>query len=347
MIRLLPALSLIIVPFGFAVPARAASFDCTKATTPFERAICDDEGLSKADERLARSYSFALAGLSDAASAKVKASQQAWLSYAQRACTNENEPISSGEYDERMVWCLSDLYQTRASGLELSRFYRGERLYPVGEFASYPDSYRLEEPDFRWPVGHHDMTVVQLDSSAAFADKLNAALLAEGKARATAVGDDPDGGDGDAGGEDASVVIDLQDGFWEDRVSFTVDISWYPHGAAHGSHSTSYLHYLISEERFARADDLFDGEAWKTELAKLVAVALEQQIGPLLFPDSDEASGLEDIVSDVGRWDFSNYLGLSIQFQPYEVTPYAYGTPTVFVLWDSLEPFMKEGALLR
>lgn len=343
MIRLLSALCLLILPASIG-PAQGASFDCGKASTPFEEAICGDEGLSKADERLARSYSFALAGLSESASTRLKRSQQDWLRHAQRACTAENEPLLTGSYDERMIWCLSNLYTARAGALEMSRFYRGERLYTVGQYASYLDSYRLEEPDFRWPVGHHELTVVQLDSTEPYAEKLNAALWAEGEARSSTRDED---GEGDAGGDDTSVVIDLQGGYWDGRMSFTVESSWYPHGAAHGGHTTSYLHYLVEEERFAQADDLFEGKKWKGELAKLTATALEEQLGPILFPESDDASTLEDIVSDVSRWDFSNYLGLTIQFQPYEVTAYAYGTPTIFLLWDDLEPLVKEGSRLR
>lgn len=347
MFRLLPALSLLVFPLFSGVTVHAASFDCGKAATPFEQAICGDEGLSKADERMARSYSFALAGLSDEASELVKRSQQSWLRHAQRACTDENEPLQAGSYDERMTWCLSDLYGARADALEISRFYRGERLYTIGEYASALDSYRIEEPDFRWPVGRHELTIVQLDSDAPYAEKLNAALRAEGEERSSTSGELGEDGEDDAGGEDTSVVIDVQGGFWDSRVSFTVESSWYPHGAAHGGHTTSFLHYLVDEERFAQADDLFEGKKWQSELAKLTATAMSQQLGPILFPDSGDASGLEDIVSDVTRWDFSNYLGLTIQFQPYEVTAYAYGTPTVFLLWDSLEPLIKEGSPLR
>src|SRR5687768_13630260 len=48
-------------------PTLAASFDCTKASTPFENAICENEDLSEADKRLARTYATASGGLSELA----------------------------------------------------------------------------------------------------------------------------------------------------------------------------------------------------------------------------------------------------------------------------------------
>ena len=65
--------------------AQAASFPCAKASTPTEKAICADEGLSKLDERVAAAYREALALLSgsspeeDRAQVALKADQRGWL----------------------------------------------------------------------------------------------------------------------------------------------------------------------------------------------------------------------------------------------------------------------------
>jgi uncharacterized protein len=44
-----------------AIPAQAASFDCTKASTEIEKTICADPTLSQADERLTEVFASALA----------------------------------------------------------------------------------------------------------------------------------------------------------------------------------------------------------------------------------------------------------------------------------------------
>ncbi|KAA0687829.1 lysozyme inhibitor LprI family protein [Azospirillum brasilense] len=67
------------------IAATAASFPCSKATTPTEKAICADPALSALDEKLAATYRAALERLSGAspeegaAGAAVKADQRAWL----------------------------------------------------------------------------------------------------------------------------------------------------------------------------------------------------------------------------------------------------------------------------
>lgn len=65
--------------------AQAASFPCAKASTPTEKAICADHGLSKLDERVAAAYRDALALLSGSspeegrAQVALKADQRGWL----------------------------------------------------------------------------------------------------------------------------------------------------------------------------------------------------------------------------------------------------------------------------
>jgi uncharacterized protein YecT (DUF1311 family) len=70
-----------------AAPASAASFDCAKAATPVERAICADPALSRLDVDIATTYSAAGAGLDDAMRARLQRSQREWLSH--REATRE------------------------------------------------------------------------------------------------------------------------------------------------------------------------------------------------------------------------------------------------------------------
>ena len=112
------------------MPALAASFDCAKAVTPFEHAICGDADLSAADERLAKTYATAIGGLSEHASEEMRVTQRAWLDYAQRACTRDAEPMATGDYDDSGISCLTGLFDSRSLVLETSRMMDGERFYP-------------------------------------------------------------------------------------------------------------------------------------------------------------------------------------------------------------------------
>jgi uncharacterized protein len=127
-------IALTIIALLLLLPAaQAASFDCAKAGTSFEKAICADEGLSSQDEILAQAYATALGGLSTNAANEVKAGQKGWLSYAQRACSDEAEPIT-GAYDEEQTQCLATTFRNRIRALEASRMQGGYRFYPIDRY---------------------------------------------------------------------------------------------------------------------------------------------------------------------------------------------------------------------
>ncbi|HHY50561.1 MAG TPA: hypothetical protein GYA10_12520, partial [Alphaproteobacteria bacterium] len=73
LVRLAAVLAVFILASGFA---SAASFDCGRAGTPFERAVCSAPELSDKDEVLATAYATALGGLSKQAAAVLKAGQR-------------------------------------------------------------------------------------------------------------------------------------------------------------------------------------------------------------------------------------------------------------------------------
>jgi uncharacterized protein len=73
------AMCLVLVP-----SARAASFDCAKASSFVEKAICSDKQLSGMDDQLARLYKTARGAASNAA---LEAEQKAWLS-SRDQCTD-------------------------------------------------------------------------------------------------------------------------------------------------------------------------------------------------------------------------------------------------------------------
>ena len=68
--------------------AQAASFDCAKAKSNIEKAICADDDLANLDEYLGRYYGAALEAVKDAA-ACVKADQRDWVKHVRDACGPE------------------------------------------------------------------------------------------------------------------------------------------------------------------------------------------------------------------------------------------------------------------
>jgi uncharacterized protein len=333
MIRIVSLSALVLAGFVLdSPPAFAASFDCSAASTPFEHAICDNEELSQEDDRLARTYATAVGGLSESAASGLRADQRAWLSYAQRACTEDAEPLETGRYDEDGVSCLVEVFQGRSTILEASRMIAGLRFFPSSRYGALPD--REAEPGSFWAVARHETTVIQIDGDEGFAHAFNDLVRLEGEAENGEA--EPDAS------SNSTYSIVVEEVTRNGRITLLADMYWYGHGAAHGNYGSSYLHYLPEQGRFMQASDLFDGKNWQERLVELAMEALRAEHGDNLMLDGPDY--IAEPIVDPRRWDLSDDYGLKIQFQPYEVAAYAYGAPTATVRWSDLEDLLSAEA---
>ena len=325
-----------------AVPASAASFDCSKASTPFERAICENPDLSRADETLAKSFATAIGGLTTPATDALRANQRSWLDFAQRACTDDAQPLTTGSYDEEGVACLRTLFENRGKVLEGSRMLGGKRFYPTSNYAVLPDPEAASDPESFWKVATHELALPLLDSDYPLAEGFNAFVVAQAN-QLTPLRALADEGEAEAleTSSDSDVAITVQE-VTPSRISLDVSTFWYGHGAAHGNWATTYLHYYVPESRALEASDLFTGEGWQGKLLDLVWQQLQQEHGENLQLEGPQ--DLAEVVIDPSRWSFENDRGLTVQFEPYEVAAYAYGAPTVTIGWDKLEDLLGPNA---
>lgn len=101
----LASIALFGLGLALAGPASAASFDCAKAGTATEKAICKDPGLSKLDEQVAAAFKSAQ-GLWPAGNWSV------YLRTEQRGWLKDRDAICKGD-----VACLKQDYQRRLSFL--------------------------------------------------------------------------------------------------------------------------------------------------------------------------------------------------------------------------------------
>lgn len=101
----------------FPISSYAASFECSKASTSVEKAICADAELSKLDDRLAVSYKKALAAQPD--SAELKTHQRNWLKNVRNQCQD--------------VACLKEAYLGRLAGLEAFAEYSAGVIAPASQ----------------------------------------------------------------------------------------------------------------------------------------------------------------------------------------------------------------------
>jgi uncharacterized protein YecT (DUF1311 family)/nitrogen fixation protein len=91
--------------------APAASFDCAKAASPTERAICSDVALARLDRAVAEAYSSALTeAADDGAKTAVRTRQRAWLTRRNDAC--------KAQAGTRLIACLTGVYNERLAALQ-------------------------------------------------------------------------------------------------------------------------------------------------------------------------------------------------------------------------------------
>lgn len=309
--------------------AQAASFDCAKAATPLEKLICSTPELSRNDEVLAKAYATALGGLSDEAKAVVQSSQRDWLAYAPLSCSPDAKPLES--FDADQTACVNAAFLARIKDLENSRMKGGWRFFMTENFAV------LDDPDTEYwgGVASKHFAAPRIDDTVPEAAAFNAMMEAEaltlgkmfdaqGKLTDTDVTSDTD----------VAVTVDS---VTSNRIGLDVDSYWMGHGAAHGNYAITHLHYLIKEGRKLEAADLFAGDGWQAALGELVLAELDRTIDGGIWEES--RATVPATAADPSRWDFGDN-GLIVQFQPYEVTAYAFGAPTVMIGWDKLTEYL-------
>lgn len=323
----------------FAPVAQAASFDCTKASTSFEKAICSDDATSEQDEILAQAYATAIGGLSTEAANEIKATQKAWLGYAQHACSDDATVIT-GDYTDDQKQCLASTFRSRVSALEASRMQGGYRFYPIDRYLVTPDT-EMQPGDYGYKAAEKEYHIVKIDRDDALAAAFNAmidALIAEEgdffRPGTTEISDDVSTSD-----DDRSARVDE---VTNHRITLTASEWFFGHGTAHGSYFITHIHFLTEQKRQLEAADIFEAAGWEDRLAEIATAKLKEQLDAEdLFPDFEKDVKAPAI--DPRRWMFSD-AGLGIQFNIYEVTPYAVGAPVITIPWDELSGLLAEGA---
>jgi len=94
-------------------PAPRASFDCMKASTPLERAICSNAKLGRADIVLGRAYAAALKEAPFGERPALIASERKWLKSVPTACSLSASPPSPETLD-----CIRNAFELRFTALD-------------------------------------------------------------------------------------------------------------------------------------------------------------------------------------------------------------------------------------
>lgn len=112
-----------LLPLAGLATSHAASFDCTRARTGVEKAVCADPELSEYDERIAAAYKRALDAWNGTIRDYVREDQRHWLSEIRRIDDNDSEVEANCAKGD--LPCLRREYRTRTDEIESSGYRNG------------------------------------------------------------------------------------------------------------------------------------------------------------------------------------------------------------------------------
>jgi uncharacterized protein len=335
-----------LVPFLSAFTlARAASFDCTKAATPQEKAICATPDLSAADDQMVAAYHAWLTAAQPDWAAGIRDDQRVWLRTRATSCPAGNSanpivPCLRGVYRER----IGELQQKVKTIAGVTFVSRSITLTARDEPDSIPTWATEVTPGFgtlqaSWP--QVSSTVPQWT---AWNNAIEMAAI-----QAASQGQQPAPHDWNGivqPGVDQEVAVSV-DRFDGQLVSATIFSFFDGHGA-HPNHNSSEFYWMLDKQRELKAEDVFlpnsGWDAWMVQrLDRYLHRALDAQSNGdyrTWFSQGDAPKQLHSIVTNPEGWTMDP-KGLTLVFQPYEVACYACTPEPLNIPWTDLKPYLQ------
>lgn len=295
---------------------QAASFDCGKAGSPQERAICTNPQLGRLDEEVAAAYKQLLASLTPPWDELVRKSQREWL----KSRTADLAGMKPGKEMENSL---------AASMKQRVDILKGALVTQNGMHFLSVERVLVQKVDKSLPAtedltyAKHSRTPIYLIDDTPAAKRFNALV---GKDFALP----PDTGEPS---EDESENVASLNFASPELISVTTTASYFSFGAAHPLTTLSQLNYLPGEGRPMTARDLFSMRGYEDIIVR--------QAGPLLhkadFDPIASPSEIREVLLDPANWALSAQ-GLTVIIPPDGVFPHAAGSPQVpLIVWKSFQ----------
>lgn len=307
----------------WASQAAAASFDCSKANKPIEKAICATPPLSTADEQLGKDYARLLGEVPASLKPIVQKSQRSWLAYLPLNCSSDGRGAIKDM--SQFTQCLQSEYGQRITALKAQPQNVGPfRLLTSAEYQAMPSS--STDPEFFPVVAHSKSVSIVYGGDEKEAERLNAWLqsLASGN---NAGWNDPE----------VSVSFDVRLTTVNAVIaSATLSSDFFGVGAAHPIATSSSRHLVLSTGKPLTARDVFLSNT-RNQLTNLVWTDLKKKLGNDLMVD--KKSDLTKLIEDPARWSFAAD-GLTFNFNVYEVAAYVMGPQDITLPWPSIRTLL-------
>jgi uncharacterized protein len=225
----------------------AASFDCSKARSSMEKAICGNAQLSLLDVELASAYKNARLKLSPISNTILVTGQRSWLRFISTYCLIDTNarPVSMPEATR----CLIDAYKDRIKDLAKT----GEIFGPFKTFTAIDHHIRVtKEKEAVYIVKR---TFIQVDDAKPEGKNLNNYLSFKEKA------DLPD----ERGTESYDVTLKQISPDWLYKQVFSEVMT-----GAYPTSNTECGLFSIKQSRPLKISDIFEGNTWQHVFATVI-----------------------------------------------------------------------------
>lgn len=305
----------------------AAAFDCARATTKSETAICASPEALAADADLGKSYAGLLNGMEPSQRPQLAAAQLAWLRRRDDACAGDD---------------------IAAKGVCLARVTRERALFLAGRPLAGPGAPGRLGPWFRVEKGGKGKAAIDFELLKFFAPArpaeraFNAAAL-----RLTQDAQQPEADDPAADRYAYELTMRLH--YASPRLISAVVEGYSDTGGAHPNSFTSAINIDVETGRELTLDDLLD-PASARKVFSLCAGQVEAQKRDRLGADAPVgAADLKKLAADVAEashaltvWRFGPDKA-SLVYDPYAVGSYAEGAYACDIPYATLRPLAKAG----
>jgi uncharacterized protein YecT (DUF1311 family) len=312
--------------FSAGVLANAASFDCAKAKTQQEKAICASPALSAVDDQMAAAYWKTLAATPSEFKAGIREDQRTWLRSVALHC---NPSVS-----DDLSQCLLSYENARKDALQHMVFQRGGITFVSRSIIlTEPDEDKFQlgqevNPGYGTLTASWPQAAINTPEWKAWNEAVESEVKKVAGSSAQSAMDD-----------DAWVAMGL---VGKELITATVSYLEDGHGA-HPNQGSVEFNWLLKEQRELKSDDIFlPGSGWEEVLQLRTDEYLRRVLdgGPDYEPGEMEKV-LHPIVVNPRNWKLDG-AGLAIIFKPYAVTCYAC-TPGPFKMpWSELKPLLKD-----
>jgi len=310
-----------------AIASRAQAFDCAKAASRFEKAICGDARAHDADTAMSKAFSDLIAGADAKTRAATTAAQIAWIKDRDQTCGESKAGALAG--------CLADQSENR-------------RAFLAGQPQEGPGAATRIVPWFRMEKGGRGKAAVDMELLK-FADPKTPGERAFNAEAVKYLEDITEPDQGDAAADHYAFENRMSLVYASPKLVSAQSSEYADSGGAHPNSAVTNINLDVAAGRLLKFDDAFDAKAAQKIFARCeeqVKGQKKERMGndaPLAPDDLKElAKNIADATGDLGAWSFTASKA-EVTYNPYAVGSYAEGAYGCDLGYDVLRPLMKPG----